>query len=402
MASEDLSEEERQTKEDHLVWETNSDFLYDRLFEEELTLPSLTVQWMPSRPGEDDDHQRLLFGTSTFDADSEMAATTENYLMIAQLYQPYTKAKQELSDPYLRKEGTLTIEKKIKHRGEVNKARYMPQNPMRVASRSSDADVFVSYFDKPKEEPIILHGHTEEGYALAWNIEKSGQLLSGAHDGLVCLWELGDFSRKSYKAHLTFKAHAGPVADVEWQPNNEFVFGSVGDDRKFNVWDTRSENKDTPAQTVTAHEGDVNCMSFNTYNPYLCLTGSSDKTVKLWDLRHFDQPLHVFEHHKDEVFQVQWAPLHETYFLSGSTDARVFIWNVSDIGAQQTFEDAEDGPAELSFQHAGHMARIEDASWNPELPFYISSVDADNSLQCWQTAKDMFEEDAVVSDSELE
>lgn len=43
----------------------------------------------------------------------------------------------------------------------------------------------------------------------------------------------------------------------------------------------------------------------------------------------------------DEVFQVQWAPFHESIFASCSADRRVNVWDVSKIGEEQAPEDAE-------------------------------------------------------------
>jgi hypothetical protein len=41
------------------------------------------------------------------------------------------------------------------------------------------------------------------------------------------------------------------------------------------------------------------------------------------------------------VFQVQWAPFHESIFASCSADRRVNVWDVSKIGEEQAPEDAE-------------------------------------------------------------
>eukprot|EP01134_Creolimax_fragrantissima_P004641 CFRG4641T1 len=168
-----------------------------------------------------------------------------------------------------------------------------------------------------------------------------------------------------------------------------------------------SHKSPTPHQTVEQalpHEAEVNCLAFNTFRNNLCLTGSSDKTVALWDVRKFGEPLHVFEFHDGEVFQVEWAPQNETFFMSGSADSRIHVWNVAEIGEQQNFEDAEDGPPELVFSHAGHQAKIEDFCWNVDIPWYVSSVDSNNTLQCWQLAKDTFDDSggSHVNDSDLE
>ena len=68
-------------------------------------------------------------------------------------------------------------------------------------------------------------------------------------------------------------------------------------------WDTRSPAK--ALQAVQGHKGEVNSISFSPFNEFTLLTGSSDKTVALWDSRKMSQRLHSFESHTDEVFTVQ-------------------------------------------------------------------------------------------------
>lgn len=42
----------------------------------------------------------------------------------------------------------------------------------------------------------------------------------------------------------------------------------------------------------------VNCLAFNPFNEWVVATGSTDKTVKLFDLRKIDKSLHTFDCHK--------------------------------------------------------------------------------------------------------
>ncbi|VDP65268.1 unnamed protein product [Schistosoma curassoni] len=82
--------------------------------------------------------------------------------------------------------------------------------------------------------------------------------------------------------------------------------------------------------------------------------------------------------------KVQWSPHNETILASSGTDRRLHVWDLSKIGIDQTAEDADDGPPELLFIHAGHTAKISDFSWNINDPWAICSVSEDNILQIWQ------------------
>jgi histone-binding protein RBBP4 len=91
----------------------------------------------------------------------------------------------------------MNIEQKIDHPGEVNKARYQPQNPNVIATMCVDGRVLI--FDRTKHSSIPkgtvnpqaeLIGHKEEGFALNWNPDPSsgGKLATGGGDKTVRLW----------------------------------------------------------------------------------------------------------------------------------------------------------------------------------------------------------------------
>ena len=111
---------------------------------------------------------------------------------------------------------------------------------------------------------------------------------------------------------------------------------------------------------------------------------------------------------------VQWAPFNESILASCSADRRVGVWDLSRIGAEQSPEDAEDGPPELLFLHGGHTNKVSDFSWNDNDPWTIASVSEDNILQVWCMAEEIWGveseeeqsdgegEDKVLGDDELE
>ena len=89
----------------------------------------------------------------------------------------------------------FNIVQKIDHPGEVNKARYQPQNPDIIATLAIDGRVLI--FDRTKHSitptgvanaQVELHGHTSEGFGLDWNPHDEGCLASGSEDHTVLLW----------------------------------------------------------------------------------------------------------------------------------------------------------------------------------------------------------------------
>lgn len=53
------------------------------------------------------------------------------------------------------------------------------------------------------------------------------------------------------------------------------------------------------------------------------------------------------ELHEGEITQVEWSPHDDPIIASAGTDRKIVIWDLRHIGAEQTPEDAEDGPPEI-------------------------------------------------------
>uniref|UniRef100_A0A8C5NMD4 RB binding protein 7, chromatin remodeling factor n=1 Tax=Junco hyemalis TaxID=40217 RepID=A0A8C5NMD4_JUNHY len=406
----------RVISEEYKIWKKHSPFLYDLVLTHALEWPSLTVPWRPdvSRPeGKDYALHWLLLGTHTSDE--------QNHLVVARVQIPNNYQFDSLKSGSEKGElggfgsvtGKVEMEIKINHEGEVNRARYMPQNRRIVATKTPSADVLVFDCTKHPSKPdpsgecnpeLRLRGHQKEGYGLSWNSNLSGHLLSASDDHTVCLWDVnaGPKEDKIVDAKAIFPGHSAVVEDVAWHLLHESLFGSVADDQKLMIWDTRSNATSKLSHSVDAHTAEVNCLSFNPYSEFILATGSADKMVALWDLRNLKLKLHSFESHKDEIFQVYWSPHNETILASSGTDRRLNVWDLSKIGEEQSAEDA-DGPPELLFIHGGHTAKISDFSWNPNEPWVICSVSEDNIMQIWQMAENIYsDEEPDITAAELE
>ena len=101
----------------------------------------------------------------------------------------------------------------------------MPQSPAIVATKPEAAEVYIfdcsrhphGLEDAAVEEAEgrdgsgaacpehILRGHSGSGFAVSWSPHLPGQLLSGATDGLVCLWDIGSGAQ-------VFLGPEGPLA----------------------------------------------------------------------------------------------------------------------------------------------------------------------------------------------
>ena len=143
---------------------------------------------------------RLILGTHTSDE--------QNHLLIGSVQLPNEDAQFDSSHYDNEKgefggfgsvSGKIEIEIKINHEGEVNRARYMPQNPCVIATKTPSSDVLVFDYTKHASKPdpsgkcqpdLKLRGHQKEGYGLSWNPNLNGHLLSASDDHTICLWDI--------------------------------------------------------------------------------------------------------------------------------------------------------------------------------------------------------------------
>jgi histone-binding protein RBBP4 len=350
--------------EEYKIWKKNSVFLYDMLYGRSLEWPTLTTQWLPDKKpveGTNFSQHRLILGTHT-------SNQAQNYLQIAHCEIPDFRVPDlsELNEERgeigghgnAKRPFDFKIVQKINHPGEVNKARYQPQNPDIIASLCVDGKVLI--FDRtkhplqPKGDAIQyeaeLVGHTKEGFGLSWSPLKEGHLVTGNEDTTVKTWDIKTgFSKnnKTISPTATYTVHSATVNDVQYHPIHSFLIGTASDDLTWQIIDTRMEGHKKALYRKEAHEDAVNCVSFHPEFEMTMATGSADKTVGIWDLRNFEKKLHSLQSHRGDVIGLQWHPQDAAILASSSYDRRICFWDLSKIGDEQTEEEADDGPPEL-------------------------------------------------------
>lgn len=83
---------------------------------------------------------------------------------------------------------------------------------------------------------------------------------------------------------------------------------------------------ETPFREFHGHTSDILDLSWS--NSDCLITSSMDKTVRMWKVG-CDGCLKIFQHN-DYVTCIQFNPVDERYFISGSIDGKVRIWDVSE------------------------------------------------------------------------
>lgn len=97
------------------------------------------------------------------------------------------------------------------------------------------------------------------------------------------------------------------------------------------------------------------CMSLNKFQKEYLLSGSADKTVRIWDLEELSCKATYADLHTDKVQAVKWNEINESIFLSGSYDSKINIVDVRSQKGSQVYK-LDKGAKD-----------IESAIWHPKM-----------------------------------
>ncbi|KAK0481492.1 WD40 repeat-like protein [Armillaria novae-zelandiae] len=388
---EEIEDDFAAEEENKLINEKNAPYLYDLVITHALDWPSLTCQWFPDKespPNKPYSIHRLLLGTHT-------SGQAQDYLQIATVSIPkrdnspgsdkldrsdYDDERGELGGHTIPPAPRIQVIQRINHPGEVNRARYMPQNPDLIATKAVTGEVLVFDRTKHSSEPerggackpdIRLVGQTKEGFGLAWNPVKAGNVLGASEDttGLPLVRDVNSYQKgqSTIQPTAVYKGHTSVVGDVDWHATKETVFASVGDDKMLMLWDTRTPSE--PTNKIQAHDREILALI------------------------------------RTDVLHLAWSPHSPTIFASASSDRRINIWDLSLIGSEQSPDDQEDGAPELLFIHGGHTSRPSDFCWAPGKmeDWTAASTSEDNVVMVWQPTMRVWAGDEVkIEEKELE
>ncbi|KPI45736.1 putative U3 small nucleolar RNA-associated protein 13 [Cyphellophora attinorum] len=267
-----------------------------------------------------------------------------------------------------------------------------------------------------------LEGHKD--IIICLDVDWSGHwLVTGAKDNTARLWRL-DPARSSYECAAIFEGHAesigavslpksAPVGKAANDPLNYFpafmITGST--DKTIKRWDLSKLKPSLIGSEVqagaraiftrVAHEKDINAIDSSPSAP-LFASASQDRTIKVWSLED-GSVTGILRGHKRGVWSVKFSPAGAAaislseggssssrgLLLSGSGDKTVKVWSLSTYTCLLTLE--------------GHSNSVLKVIWLPQTPYsnedndeaahsrharpknqpYIASASADTLIKLW-------------------
>ncbi|CAK5050420.1 unnamed protein product [Meloidogyne enterolobii] len=222
--------------------------------------------------------------------------------------------------------------------------------------------------------------------SLTFDPFKDNIIIGGCYSGQICIWDVRVNKKMPvYKTSLSSTAHTQPVLCMRmvgstnahdlvtvstdgrlcsWNIDNmqqpidshnlmcpktkkqmsalcmSFAHGSIKDlvlgDEDNQLYIVDRHIKDT-CKSIPAHSMPITTVDMHRAKgpidfSSLCLTGSLDFSIKLWDLKDLSksEPLLCVERkHKFYITDVQWSPVHPAVFASLSSDGTLNLWNLN-------------------------------------------------------------------------
>ncbi|XP_002733247.1 glutamate-rich WD repeat-containing protein 1-like [Saccoglossus kowalevskii] len=289
----------------------------------------------------------------------------------------------------------------LRHMGTVNRIRNTVINDIPLAATWSekgsvhiwdlkqhvdaleDSALLARITKHDNTKPLFtFSGHQTEGFAVDWSPTVVGKLATGDCKKNIHIWNPTD-DGSWHVDQRPYIAHTDSVEDIQWSPNENTVFASCSVDKTIRVWDCRAAPNKACMLTTTAHDSDVNVISWNRKEPFI-LSGGDDGLIKVWDLRQFQKgkPVAKFKHHTAPITSVEWHHADSTVFAASGADNQMTLWDLAVEKDEETTTSGGgnssqvDVPPQLLFIHQGQMD-IKELHWHQQLPGVIISTAQD-------------------------
>lgn len=210
---------------------------------------------------------------------------------------------------------------------------------------SCSADCSVKLWDLQTQKCVkTFDHHSDKVSVVKFSSSESSVILSGSFDKSIVAMDVrmpGIYSKWKLKSD---------VECISWDPHNETCFAVSTEDGIVNYFDCRmnvpskeKKNKGNPKAlfTISAHEEAVSSLDISPFIPGMLITGSSDKTLKVWDIGSGVPTLVSKKEFEDSgrVFGSQFCVDSPYCVAIGGSKGNLIIWNFTDtLEIRQTFQ----------------------------------------------------------------
>ncbi|ETO05967.1 WD-40 repeat protein [Reticulomyxa filosa] len=198
--------------------------------------------------------------------------------------------------------------------------------------------IFIFKFSESKQEEIqiiIQYWIRRLKIKLGWINDFNKLVTNYATTAFII-----DSFRSSSKLLNTFTGHAGYVRSIDYSTlgDNQFIC-SGSSDSTIRIWDVDNNKQ---IQSFNEHSDDVRCVKFSQYyyhnnrQDVIC-SSSLDSTIRFWNIKN-NRQLQIFDKHNYGVYGIEFSSFNGgRYLCSGSADDTIRLWDIKTSNSLHVF-----------------------------------------------------------------
>ena len=148
-------------------------------------------------------------------------------------------------------------------------------------------------------------------------------LISSSKDNFIYIYKTKDIQQLN-----EFQAHSEAVYDIAILDDKSQLFATCSADKNIKIW-----NDSKLIANLIGHNDYVYSLVYSAVNKLL-ISGSRDRSIKLWNITNNTLLATLFEH-QDSIISLALFP-NEITLASGSCDFTIIIWNLNSFSVNQT------------------------------------------------------------------
>jgi periodic tryptophan protein 1 len=222
-----------------------------------------------------------------------------------------------------------------------------------------------------KKKPALKSdSHTDAVLGMSWNAQYRNVLASASADHTVRVWDIS-----TQKSQHVLTHHTGKVQVAEWNPAEPTVLLSGGFDKRACVVDVRAPAKAAMAWDVGA---DVECAVWNLGEPTSFLVSNENGAVLCLDTRKgaASAPTFTLAAHEKATTSLSLCPGAPELLLTCSTDKTLKLW------------DIKAGKPSLVATNNPQIGAVFSAGFAPSVPYLVGCAGSKGEVAVWDILTD--------------
>ena len=215
------------------------------------------------------------------------------------------------------------------HRANIESLAFSPDAHW-LATGSGDEKIHLWNLQNrdPAQNSLVLTGHHGDITALAF--DPTGQwLASGSLDATARLWKMADLGATV----IVLTGHLRNISALAFSPDDHWLATGSYDDTA-RLWDLKASDPAAKSVVLAGHSGKLTSLAFSPDDQWLA-TGSEDDTARLWNLNSGDPASNpvILRGHSDAITTLAFSPNTPTipggrWLATGSSDHSVRLWDL--------------------------------------------------------------------------